>query len=53
MKLTPEEKEICKEYGKRGADGKVRCSKCPLALDRRLCICKKNVTKAEYKEYTE
>ena len=53
MILTHEEKEICKKYRKRGDNGKVRCPECPLVLNRRLCICKKNATKAEYKEYTE
>ena len=32
MKLTPKEQEICKEYGKRGKDGKVRCHECPLNI---------------------
>ena len=53
MILTLKEKEICKEFSKRGDNGKVRCPECPLALDKRLCICKRNATKAEYKEYTE
>ena len=53
MKLTPKEKEICKEYRKRREDGKVSCSECPLILDNRLCLCKKNATKQEYKEYTK
>lgn len=53
MKLTPKEQAICKEYSKRRDDGKVRCRECPLVLDNRLCLCKKNATKAEYKEYTE
>ena len=53
MNLTLEEKEICKEYSKRGKDGKVRCPECPLVLDKRLCLCKKNATKTEYKEYKD
>ena len=32
MQLTPEEKEICQKYSKRGADGKVHCFECPLAI---------------------
>lgn len=32
MKLTPKEKEICNEYGKRDEDGFVHCHECPLNL---------------------
>lgn len=50
MKLTPEEKEICKEYGLR-VNGKVRCPECPLVIDARYCLCKANASKAEWWEY--
>lgn len=52
MKLSGVEKTICHRYSKR-VDGKVRCSECPLVLDRRLCICKSNATKKEWKEMRE
>lgn len=51
MRLTAGEKQICDEYGKRDKDGKVHCSECPLAIDTRYCLCKANVTEAEYKEW--
>ena len=34
MKLTDEEKAICKEYSTRGLDGYVRCGECPLVVRR-------------------
>lgn len=51
MKLTDEEKKICKKYGKRDKDYKVHCYECPLAIDTRYCICKANVTEEEYREW--
>ena len=53
MRLTTEEKEICKRSQKRRSNGLVGCPQCPLVLDRRLCLCKKNVTKKEYEELKE
>ena len=50
MRLTAEEKKICKEYSKRGADGLYRCNECPLVINKRFCICKKNISKKDYKE---
>ena len=43
MKLTEREKEICEEYGKRGADGYTNCWRCPLVIDQLDCICYANV----------
>ena len=51
MRLTSEEQKICKKYGKRDKDGKVHCFECPLAINRRLCICKANLTKKEYRKW--
>ena len=34
MKLTEKEQAICNEYGARGEDGHVRCSECPLNLNK-------------------
>ena len=50
MKLTEEEKEICKRYSERDEKGKVHCSECPLVLHRRDCICKANISKKEWEE---
>jgi len=32
MRLTEEEKAICKKYSARDADGKVHCHECPLRI---------------------
>ena len=53
MKLTEEEQEICKLYGRRHEDGRTRCSECPMVMDSRFCICKANCTEEEYKEWKE
>ena len=54
MKLTSEEMDICKQYSKRTEDGLVHCYECPLALDTRYAVCKKNVSKKEYlAEYSD
>ena len=50
MRLTPEEKEICKQFSKRRKNGLVGCSKCPLVLNRRYGICKRTITKKDYEE---
>lgn len=52
MRLTEEEKAICKKYSRR-IDGKVQCNRCPLAVDIRYCVCKRNATAEEYREYKE
>ena len=51
MRLSKLEREICKEFGKRREDGKVRCDICPLVIDKRDMVCKKNISKREAKEY--
>lgn len=48
MKLTKEEKEICKEYSKRDEKGFVHCIECPLTIDKRYALCKKTITKQEW-----
>lgn len=54
MKLTPEEMDICRQYSKRDKEGYVHCFECPLALDTRHAVCKKNISKKEYlAEYSE
>ena len=50
MKLNAEEKKICKKYSKPDKDGIVHCKDCPLVISVTYCLCKKNVTKKEYKE---
>lgn len=50
MRMTKQEKEICKQYSKRGEDGLVKCSECPLVLNKRYCICKKNISKKDWEE---
>lgn len=53
MRLTKEEKAICKTYGAYDSTGHVSCNKCPLVIDRYYHLCKANATKDEWKEYTE
>lgn len=53
MKLTKKEKETCRRYSAADDTGRVRCSECPLALDRKLCICKANCTAEEWEEYRD
>lgn len=54
MKLTKEEMDICRQYRKRDNEGHVHCFECPLALDTRYNVCKKNVSKKEYlAEYSD
>lgn len=43
MKLTENEQKICAEYSKYGADGRVRCSECPLVISRRDLLCYANI----------
>lgn len=50
MKLTEDEKEICREYGARDDDGTVHCFECPLVIDRRQCVCKANCFPSEWAE---
>ncbi len=53
MRLTKEEKEICKKFSVRDKDGYVHCIDCPLAMDLYQFDCKKTVTAKEWKEYIE
>ena len=53
MRLNAEEKEICKQYSKRKSDGLVGCPDCPLVINKRYCVCKRNVNKDEYEEWKE
>lgn len=48
MRLTAEEKEICKEYSKRDEKGFVHCHDCPLAIDKKYALCKRTITKQEW-----
>lgn len=50
MKLTEDEKEICRQYGARDDDGTVHCFECPLVIDKREFICKANCTAEEWTE---
>ena len=47
MKLTNEEKAICKKYRKRDKDGKVHCSDCPLVISKKDRLCKRIAKKGE------
>ena len=53
MTLNEEEQKICDYYGQRFADGKVGCSRCPLVVDERDCVCKANCTEEEWAERRE
>lgn len=53
MTLNEEEQKVCDYYGQRFADGKVGCSRCPLVVDERYCICKANCTEEEWAERKE
>lgn len=50
MNLTTEEWIICREHSKKGADGKVHCSDCPLVIDRWEATCKANCTEEEWEK---
>ena len=50
MKLTAEEKEICKEYSKKDRNGNVRCAECPLVIHKRDMVCKRNISKKDARE---
>lgn len=53
MRLTKEEKEICRKYGARDEEGNVHCFECPLLLSWRDHTCLANTTKKEAKEFYE
>lgn len=48
MRLTPKEREICKQYSKRDENNLVHCYECPLVISIRDCLCKANVSEREY-----
>ena len=48
MKLTEEEKAICKKYSARDEHGYVHCHDCPLVIDRCDALCKATCTKKEW-----
>ena len=50
MRLTDEEKEICKKYSQRDENNSVHCYECPLVISLRDCLCKANATKEELEE---
>ena len=51
MRLTPKEKEICKQYSKRDENNLVHCYECPLVISHIDCSCKANVSKREYDDF--
>lgn len=51
MKLTKEQRAICKKYGARDETGHVHCFECPLMLSWRDHACLANTTKQEVKEF--
>jgi len=51
MRLTPKEREICKQYSKRDENNLVHCYECPLVISLRDCSCKANVSKREYDDF--
>ena len=53
MRLTKEEKEICKQFGQRDEKGYVHCRDCPLAIDLRYALCKANCHADEWHEHLE
>lgn len=53
MKLTKEEKKICKEYSARDEAGYVHCSECPLRIPEEYILCKSNATAEEWREHLE
>ena len=45
MKLSREQRVVCKLYSSRDSNGLVHCSQCPMLLDKRDCVCLKNVSR--------
>ena len=50
MRLTKEEKAICKKFRKRDENNIVHCYECPLVISLRDCLCKANAKDDEVKE---
>ena len=53
MRLTKEEKEICKKYSAYDETGHVHCHECPMCADKRYAECKRNMTAEEWREHLE
>ena len=53
MRLTKEEKEICKKYSTYDDTGHVHCHECPLCADKRYAMCKYNMTAEEWRDHLE
>lgn len=53
MRLTNEEKEICKQYSKRDENNTVHCYECPLVINRAWTLCKANCRAEEWEERKE
>ena len=53
VRLTKEEKEICKKYSAYDDTGHVHCNECPLCAYPGYAECKFNMTAAEWKEFLE
>ena len=51
MRLTKEEKAICKQYSKRDENFKVHCNECPLVINRTWTVCKANCRAEEWREH--
>ena len=51
MKLSKEEQKICDKYGAYDKTGYVHCNQCPLVINARHCVCKKNISREEYNKY--
>lgn len=53
MRLTKEEKEICKKYSARDENNTVHCYECPLVINRAWTLCKANCRAEEWEERKE
>ena len=51
MRLTKEEKEICKQYSKRDENNTVHCYECPLVINKAWTLCKANCRAEEWREH--
>ena len=48
MKLNRDERRTCQHYARRGANGNVGCLDCPLVISQEECLCKANISQAEW-----
>lgn len=53
MRLTNEEKEICKQYSKRDENNTVHCYECPLVINTTWTLCKANCRAEEWREHLD